>query len=213
MPDCHCGPRRGRSQRGHRLPRASSAELSGEQGDQHDDEADRNGRQHPQSARVCTEHPLREAAKQRGESRLIVVAPSGMVSRDAEVQLVAVIAVPIRRRNEQQHRGKCDRKDKRPGDSRMLATHDQPTASRTFWISGSRTRPARKPEPVRSAATRASPMMRSHLLAPHRPAVHSIAGRAMAGGSRPARSQPAAAAVIGTPTTMRTSGTAGIRPR
>ena len=45
------------------------------------------------------------------------------------------------------------------------------------------------------------------------PRHHSIAGRAMAGGWRPARSQPAAAAAKGTPTTMRTSGSKGIRPR
>ena len=41
---------------------------------------------------------------------------------------------------------------------------------------------------------------------------HSMTGLAMA-ASRPARSQPAAAAVSGTPTTMRTRETTGIRLR
>ena len=42
---------------------------------------------------------------------------------------------------------------------------------------------------------------------------HSMAGRAMAGGSRPARSQPAAVATRGTPTTMRTRESSGMRLR
>jgi hypothetical protein len=42
---------------------------------------------------------------------------------------------------------------------------------------------------------------------------HSIAGLVMAGGWRPASSQPTAAAARGTPTTRRTRGSTGIRPR
>ena len=77
----------------------------------------------PQSARVRAEHPLREAAEQRGQGRLIVVSPGGMARGDAEVQLVPVIAVTVRRRNEQQELGGCDRQYERPGDSIPPTTH------------------------------------------------------------------------------------------
>ena len=59
MPDRHRNPRGGSRERRHRLSRTTGAELSGDQGDQHHDEGDRDRGQHPQSAGILAEHPLR----------------------------------------------------------------------------------------------------------------------------------------------------------
>ena len=82
----------------------------------------------------AAEHPLREAAEQRRQGRLVVVPPGRMPGRNAEVQLVAVVAVPVRRRNEQQQLGGRDRKHERPGDSRSPTTHGRPTVSRRLAL-------------------------------------------------------------------------------
>ena len=132
VPQCHRRPRRGRCQRRHRLSCPSCAELSGNQGDEHHDDGHRHGRQHPQAARVRAERPLREAAEQRGQGRLVVVPPGGMARGDTEVQLVPVIAVAVRRRNQQQELGGCDRQYEHPGDSIPPMTQGGPTVSRRF---------------------------------------------------------------------------------
>ena len=71
----------------------------------------------PAARAGLAEHPLREAAEQRRQRRLVVVSPGWMSRSDAEVQLVPVVAVAVRRGNEQQQLGGRDRKDERPGDS------------------------------------------------------------------------------------------------
>ena len=128
MPDRHRGPGRSGRERSDRLSRTSGAELPRDHRDEHHDERDRDRRDDAQPARRLAEQPLREAPEQRRQRRLVVVPPGWVPRGDAEVQLVAVVAVAVRRRDEQQQFGGRDREDKRPRDSRAPSTtHDRPT--------------------------------------------------------------------------------------
>ena len=58
-------------------------------------------RQHAQTARVFAEYRFGQPAEQRRQRRLIVVPPGRVPRGDAEVELVAVVAVAVRGRDEQ----------------------------------------------------------------------------------------------------------------
>src|SRR5829696_4637719 len=120
----HRGPGRSGRERSDRLSRTSGAELPRDRRDEHHDERDRDRRDDAQPARRLAEQRLREAPDQRRQRRLVVVPPGWVLRGDAEVQLVAVVTVAVRRGEEQQQFAGRDREDKRPRDGRPTMRHD-----------------------------------------------------------------------------------------
>ena len=143
MADCHRRARGSSRERGDRLAGATRTELAGDERDEDDDDRDRDGRYHAQSAGVFAEGRFRQPAQQRRQRRLIVVPPGRMLRGDAEVELVAVVAVAVRGRDEQRELGRRDGKNERPGDGGTAAIHWW-TISReaTAWLSRSPAAPS-----------------------------------------------------------------------
>ena len=104
---------------------ATRTELTGDERDEDDHDRDRDCRDHAQSARVCTEGKLGEAAKQRRQRRLIVIPPGRVLRSDTKVQLVAVVAVAVRGRDEQRELRRRDGQHKRPGDRGPATIHEE----------------------------------------------------------------------------------------
>ena len=123
MADRHRRTRGGSRERGHCLACAARTELAGDERDEHDHDRDRDGRHHAQTAWVFAEYRFRQPAEQRRQRRLIVVPPGRMPRGDAEVQLVAVVAVAVRGRDEQRELGRSDGKNERPRDGGAAAIH------------------------------------------------------------------------------------------
>ena len=123
VPNCHDGCRSGRRGARDQLSGASRSDLPADEPDEHDDERSGDGRDDAQPTRISSEGPLGQPPEQRCQRRLVVV-PERRVSRcDAEVELVAVVAVAIADRHEERELCGGDGEHERPGDRRAHSLH------------------------------------------------------------------------------------------
>ena len=138
-------------ERGHGLTCAACTELPGDERDEHDDDRDRDGRHDAQTTGVFAEGRFRQPAEQGRQRRLIVVPPGRVPRGDAEVELVAVVAVAVRGRDEQRQLGRSDGKNERPRDGGPATIHYE-------WRLFPTTSTAAQPLSSRAAATACASM-------------------------------------------------------
>ena len=89
--------RRGRADGRDELARRARTELAGEECDEHDDDGSGERGHGPEAAGRLPEQRFAEPTEKRCQRSLVVVARRRMTRGGTEVELVAVVAVPVRR--------------------------------------------------------------------------------------------------------------------
>ena len=105
-----CAAHRGEDARPRRAP-----EVPAQRRRQHDERHADEHRRHAQGARRCAEHRLGDVPEQRGEWWLIDVAPCEVVACFDEVELVAMEAVAVRGRQQDDAERRRDPTDREVG--------------------------------------------------------------------------------------------------